>query len=87
MGCRCVKRNIVQEASSILTHKYNFLSSLSRFTYRKKKELIYQGKAAMAVTNHMLCFIKRKSPNVLKLTDIPLGYAVSRGNPLSSKKS
>ena len=31
MGCRCVRRNIVQGASSILTHKYNPSCPLSRF--------------------------------------------------------
>ena len=35
MGCRCVRRNIVQGASSILTHKYNPSCPLSRFAYRK----------------------------------------------------
>ena len=54
MGCRCVRRNIVQGASTILTHKYNPSCPLSRFAYRKKKELIYHGKAAVAVANHML---------------------------------
>ena len=54
MGCRCVRRNIVQGASSILTHKYNPSCPLSRFAYRKKKELVYHGKAAVAVANHML---------------------------------
>ena len=54
MGCRCVRRNIVQGASSILTHKYNPSCPLSRFAYRKKKELIHHGKAAVAVANHML---------------------------------
>lgn len=54
MGCRCVRRNIVQGASSILTHKYSPDCPLSKFAYRKKKELIYHGKAAVAVANHML---------------------------------
>lgn len=54
MGCRCVRRNIVQGASTILTHKYNPSCPLSRFAYRKKKELIHHGKAAVAVANHML---------------------------------
>lgn len=53
-GCRCVRRNIVQGASSILTHKYNPSCPLSRFAYKKKKELSYHGKAAVAVANHML---------------------------------
>ncbi len=44
MGCRCVRRNIVQGASSILTHKYNPSCPLSRFAYKKKKELLYQDK-------------------------------------------
>lgn len=47
-------RNIVRGASSILTHKYNPLCPLSKFAYRKKNELIYHGKAAVAVANHML---------------------------------
>lgn len=54
MGCRCVRRNIVQGASSILINKCNPSCPLSRFAYRKKKELIYHGKAAVAVANHML---------------------------------
>ena len=54
MGCRCVRRNIVQGASSILTHKYNPSCPLSRFAFKKKKELTYHGKAAVAVANHML---------------------------------
>ena len=54
MGCRCVRRNIVQGASSILTHKYNPSCPLSKFAYKKKKELTYHGKAAVAVANHML---------------------------------
>ena len=44
IGCRCVRRNVVQGASSILTHKYNHSCPLSRFAYKKKKELIYHGK-------------------------------------------
>ena len=54
MGCRCVRRNIVQGASTILTHKYNPSCPLSRFAYKKKKELIHHGKAAVAVASHML---------------------------------
>lgn len=54
MGCRCVRRNVVQGASVILTHKYNPSCPLSRFAYKKKKELLYHGKAAVAVANHML---------------------------------
>ena len=41
MGCRCVRRNIVQGASSILINKYNSSCPLSRFAYKKKKELTY----------------------------------------------
>ena len=53
-GCRCVRRNIIQGACSILNQKYNQTCPLSKFAYRKKKELIYHGKAAVAVANHML---------------------------------
>lgn len=54
MGCRVIRRNIIQGASSILAHKFNENCPLSRFAYRKKKELIFHGKAAVAVANHML---------------------------------
>lgn len=54
MGCRVIRRNIIQGASSIITHRYDPSSPLSRFAYRKKKDLIYHGKVAVAVANHML---------------------------------
>ena len=88
MGCRCVRRNIVQGASSILTHKYNPSCPLSRFAYRKKKELIYHGKAAVAVANHMLriglallhhhdIYCTAKEDNCEKLKTKLAGYKLS----------
>ena len=52
-GCSGVRRNIIQGACSIINQKYNQTCPLSRFASRKKK-LIYHGKAAVAVANHML---------------------------------
>ena len=54
MGCRVIRRNIIQGAGTIITHQYNPSCPLSRFAYRKKKDLIYHGKVAVAVANHML---------------------------------
>ena len=88
MGCRCVRRNIVQGASTILTHKYNPSCPLSRFAYRKKKELIHHGKAAVAVANHMLriglallhhhdIYCTAKEDNCEKLKTKLAGYKLS----------
>ena len=88
MGCRCVRRNIVQGASTILTHKYNPSCPLSRFAYRKKKELIHHGKAAVAVANHMLriglallhhhdIYCTAKEDNCRKLKAKLAGYKLS----------
>ena len=54
MGCRVIRRNIIQGASAIITHQCNPSCPLSRFAYRKKKDLVHHGKVAVAVANHML---------------------------------
>lgn len=55
MGSRIIRRNIIQGASSFITHlRYSDNCPLSRFAYRKTKDLIYHGKVAVAVANHML---------------------------------
>ncbi len=88
MGSRCVRRNIVQGACSILTHTYNASCPLSRFAYRKKKELIYHGKVAVAVANHMLktglallhhndLYCTAKEDNFEKLKQKLAGYKLS----------
>ena len=87
-GCRCVRRNIIQGACSIINQKYNPSSPLSRFTYRKKKELIYHGKVAVAVANHMLktglallhhgdLYCTTKEDNFEKLKQKLAGYKLS----------
>ena len=87
-GCRCVRRNIIQGACSIINQKYNPSSPLSRFAYRKKKELIYHGKVAVAVANHMLktgldllhhgdLYCTTKEDNFEKLKQKLAGYKLS----------
>ncbi len=53
-GCRVIRRNIIQGANSVIIHQYNPLCPLSKFAYRKKKELVHHGKVAVAVANRML---------------------------------
>lgn len=87
-GCRCVRRNIIQGACSIINQKYNPSSPLSRFAYKKKKELIYHGKVAVAVANHMLktglallhhgdLYCSTKEDNFEKLKQKLAGYKLS----------
>ena len=87
-GCRCVRRNIIQGACSIINQKYNPSSPLSRFACKKKKELIYHGKVAVAVANHMLktglallhhgdLYCSTKEDNFEKLKQKLAGYKLS----------
>ena len=88
-GSRIIRRKIFQGASSFITHlKYSDNCPLSRFTYRKKNDLIYHGKVAVAVANHMLkiglallhhndIYCTAKEDNCRKLRTKLAGYKLS----------
>ena len=89
MGSRVIRRNIIQGASSFITNlKYRDNCPLSRFAYRKTKDLIYHGKVTVAVANHMLkiglallhhndIYCTAKEDNCKKLKAKLAGYKLS----------
>ena len=89
MGSRVIRRNIIQGASSFITNlKYSDNCPLSRFAYRKTKDLIYHGKVTVAVANHMLkiglallhhndIYCTAKEDNCKKLKAKLAGYKLS----------
>lgn len=53
-GVSFIRRNIIQGACVLITHRYDPSCPISRYAYRKKKELVFFGKASVAVANKML---------------------------------
>ena len=89
MGSRIIRRNIIQGASSFITHlKYSDNCPLSRFAYHKMKSFFSHGKVAVAVANHMLkiglallhnndIYCTAKEDNCKKLRTKLAGYKLS----------